>query len=120
MAPSNGWYLIGPLIAGGLVGFLSAVFWRLGLHWTLADETDAPRDAYAAGLAIFGELDDYGLLCPAAVTDDPDVADEIRRLLIEGGIRATQAVGGEGRVAVLVFAEQLESARRLVGDSPAL
>jgi hypothetical protein len=117
MAPSNGWYLIGPLIAVGLVGFLGAVFWRMGLHWTLAQEADTPREG---GLAIFGTLDDYGLLCPAAVTDDPDVADEIRRLLTEAGIRATQAVDREDRVAVLVFVEQLEAARRLVGDSPAL
>ena len=41
-------------------------------------------------------------------------------LLYDAGIRATHAVGGDGRVAVLVFAEQVEEARRLVGDSPAL
>ena len=120
MATGNGWYLLGPLIAVGLVGFLGAVFWRMGLHWTLAREPDPLRDLYADGLAIFGEPDDYGLLGPAAVTDDPDVADEIRRLLGDAGIRATQVVGRDGRTAVLVFAEELEEARRLVGDSPAL
>src|SRR4051812_17039746 len=88
MATSNGWYLIGPLIAVGLVGFLGSVFWRMGLQWTLARESDALRELYADGLAIFGEPDDYGLLCPAAVTDDSDVADEIRRLLGNAGIRA--------------------------------
>jgi hypothetical protein len=54
------------------------------------------------------------------VTDEPDVADEIRRLLGDAGIRATQAVDDDGRTAVLVFAEEVEEARRLVGDSPAL
>ena len=115
MATSDGWYLVGPLIAVGLVGFLGAVFWRMGLHWTLTRDADA----YADGLAIFRERDDYGLLCPAAVTDDPEVADEIRRLLGDAGIRTTQALDREGRLAILVFAEELEEARRLVGDSPA-
>jgi hypothetical protein len=118
MAPGNGWYLIGPLVAVGLIGFLGAVFWRMGLHWTFAREENGDR--YADGLAIFGEPDDYGLLCPAAVTDDAELADEIRLLLGAAGIRATQAMDRDGRMAVLVFAEEVEEARRLVGDSPAL
>ena len=77
-------------------------------------------DPYAEGLAIFREREDYGLLYPAAVTDDPDVAAEIRRLLATAGIRATYGTGRDGRVAVLVFADQVEEARRLVGDSPTL
>ena len=112
MATGNGWFLVGPLIAVALVGFLAAVLWRAGSQWTLADPD-------ADGLAIFQEPDDYGLLCPAAVTDDPAVADEIRRLLGDAGIRATQTVGCDGRTAVLVFAEEVAEARRLVGDSPA-
>jgi hypothetical protein len=118
MASGNGWYLIGPLIAVGLVGLLGAIFWRMGLQWTFAHEDG--NDRYADGLAIFGDPDDYGLLCPAAVTDDPDIADEIRRLLGDAGIRATQAVDDDGRMAVLVFVEEVEEARRLVGGSPAL
>ncbi|GIF10608.1 hypothetical protein [Actinoplanes teichomyceticus] len=121
MATSDGWYLIGPLIAVGLVGFLGAVFWRMGLQPTGPLDSEPPRDGYADGLAIFGERaeqDDYGLLRPAAVTGGPEVADEIRRLLSEAGIRATRAIRRDGRVSVLVFAEQVEQARRLVGDSP--
>jgi hypothetical protein len=114
MPSGHGWYLVGPLIAVGLVGLLGAVFWRMGLHWTFA------REDALDGLAIFGEPDDYGLLCPVAVTDDPDVAEDIRRLLGDAGIRATQAVDRDGRMAVLVFAEEFEAARRLVGGSPAL
>ena len=118
MASGNGWYLIGPLIAVGLVGLLGAVFWRMGLHWTIAREDGGER--CADGLAIFREPEDYGLLCAAAVTEDADVADEIRRLLGDAGIRATHAIDRDGRMAVLVFAEEVEEARRLVGDSPAL
>jgi hypothetical protein len=121
MPPGDGWYLIGPLIAVALVGFLGAVCWRIGLQWTLGhQDTDPLRDLYPHGLAIFGDPEDYGLLYPAAVTDEPEVAEEIRRLLGDAGIRATQAISGDGRVAVLVFAEELEEARRLVGGSPAL
>ena len=119
MASGNGWYLIGPLIAVGLVGLLGVIFWRMGLQWTVARELDPLRDLWSDGLTIFGD-DDYGLLCPAAVTGDGEIADEIRRMLGEAGIRATQAVDREGRTVVLVFAEEVEAARRLVGDSPAL
>jgi hypothetical protein len=120
MPPGVGWTVIGPLIAVGLVAFLGAIFWRLGLQWTAAQEQDPMRDLYPDGLAIFGEPDDFGLLCAAAVTDDPDVADEIRRLLGDAGIRATAAVRRDGRFLILVFGEEVEEARRLVGDSPAL
>jgi hypothetical protein len=121
MPPGDGWYVIGPLVAVALVGLIGAVFWRMGLLWAVGQQDPDPRrDLYADGLAIFGEPDDYGLLSPAAVTDEPEVADEIRRLLCDAGIRATNAVSDDGRMAVLVFAEEVEEARRLVGDSPAL
>jgi hypothetical protein len=121
MSPGDGWYLIGPLIAVIVIGLLGAMFWWLGLQWSLGYSDEDPlREAYPDGLAIFGEPDDYGLLYPAAVTDEPEVAVEIRGLLCDAGIRATQATGDDGRVAVLVFAEEVEEARRLVGGSPAL
>jgi hypothetical protein len=110
MATSDGWYPIGPLIAVGLVGFLGAVFWHKGRQPPVAHET-APD-----GLSIFGEPDDYGLLWPAAVTDEPEIADEIRRLLSDAGIRATTAIRSDGRVSVLVFSEEVEEARRLVAS----
>jgi hypothetical protein len=104
MATGIGWYLVGPLIAVGLVAFLGAVFWRMGLQWTLTREP-----------TFHDGEDDYGLLGPAAVADTPEIADEIRQLLGDAGIRATRAVGRDGRTAVLVFAEELEEARRVVG-----
>jgi hypothetical protein len=111
MPVGDGWYLFGPLIVVVLVG---ALCWVLGLIW--ADV----RDDAPIGLAIFIEREDYGLLSPAAITDEPDVADEIRLVLAAAGIRTTQAARRDGRVAVLVFAEELDEARRLVGDTPAL
>ena len=108
MPVGDGWYLLGPLIAITLVG---AMCWVLGMLWS---------DGRDDGLAIFTEHEDYGLLSPAAITADPDLAEEIRRLLGGAGIRSTRAVRRDGRVAVLVFAEELEEARRLVGDTPAL
>jgi hypothetical protein len=111
MFPVGGWYLLGPLIAVALVGALAAAFRRMGLDWTTGFDENDPMPH---GLAIFREPDDYGLLCPAAVTGEPDVADEIRGLLSKAGIRSTQALSADGRVAVLVFPEELEEARRLV------
>ena len=111
MAPSDGWYLIGPLIAVALVGSLGVAFWRAGLD--RVEHADDPlRLLY--GLAIFAGDDDYGLLCAAAVTDGPDEAEEIRLLLADAGIRATRGVRGDGRVVVLVFPEEADEARRLV------
>lgn len=89
---ANGWYLVGPLIAGALVGFLGVVFWRMGLQWTLNPSTSG---------------EDYGLLRPAAVAADAGAAEEIRRMLTDAGIRATLA-----GTTVLVFAEDLTEARR--------
>ena len=111
MATSDGWYVIGPLIAVALVGALGVVFWRVGTDWI--EQADDPlREMY--GLAIFAEPEDYGLLCAAAITDEPDEAEEIRLLLADAGIRCTRAVRNDGRLAVLVFGEELEAARRLV------
>jgi hypothetical protein len=113
MPAGDGWNLLGALFAVGLCVLIGVAFWRLGGRGT----DDNPS---ADGLAIFGEREDYGLLCAAAVTVEPEVAAEVGRLLAAAGIRATYATGRDGRIAVLVFAEQLEEARRLVGDAPAL
>jgi hypothetical protein len=115
MASSDGWYLVGPLIAVALVGMLAAF-----MRWSFERDADPLRELYADGLSIFGEYDDYGLLFPAALTDDLALADDVRRLLAGAGIRATHTVRADGRVVVLVFVEEVEEARRLVGGSAAL
>ncbi|HEX8343929.1 MAG TPA: hypothetical protein VF657_04185, partial [Actinoplanes sp.] len=118
MVPNDGWYLIGPLLAVGLVVLLGALLQR-----TLDRDTDPLREAYADGLAILDAPavpggEDYGLLRPVTMTDDPWLADDIRRLLVGAGIRATHGVRPDGRLVVLVFDSEAEEARRLVGDSP--
>ncbi len=115
MPSSDGWYLAGPLIAFALVGVLAGV-----LSWTF-DADNAPLDDfYADGLDLLDAVDDYGLLCPAALAEDADSADELRRLLTTSGIRCTQAVRYDGRITVLVFPEHATEARRLAaGDAPA-
>jgi hypothetical protein len=120
MPPGDGWYLAGPLIAVAVVCLVGAVLWRMGLRWALSQEQDPLRELYADGLSIFADTDDYGLLCAAAVADDPGVAHEIRGLLADAGIRATSALRRDGRFVILVFGEHADEARRLVGDSPAL
>ncbi|GAB1694102.1 hypothetical protein KRM28CT15_59050 [Krasilnikovia sp. M28-CT-15] len=120
MATSDGWYLIGPLVAVVLVGFLGTVFWRMGLQWTGDEEPERPRGRGWGRRAALDKGDDYGLLGPAAIADDPELADDIRGLLADAGIRATYAHRRDGRVLILVFAEELEEARRLVGGSPAV
>ena len=82
MPPSDGWYLLGPFIAVALVGFLGAIFWRMGLQWTQARDEDPLRELYA-GLAIFGEAEDYGLLCRMAEEG-------------QGPVVSTGGVGPEG------------------------
>ncbi len=114
MPDGDGWYLLGPLIAVAVVGLLCLVFRQVGPQWSVGWDETEPR---SEGLAILGFSEDYGLLCPAAVTDDATIAEEIHRLLGAAGIRATQAVGADGRLAVLVFPEELDAARRLVGGS---
>ncbi len=113
MPSSGGWYLAGPLIAFALIGVLAGVL-RWGIDRDGAvDDWDSDGwdglDVLTAGPAD----DDYGLLSPAALADDADVADEVRRLLTAAGIRSTQAVRYDGRIVVLVFADQVDEARRL-------
>jgi hypothetical protein len=112
MPTVGGWYLAGPLIAFALIGVLAGV-----LRWGI--DTDGAADDRHAGwdgldvLAAGPPDDDYGLLSPAALADDADVAAEVRRLLTAAGIRCTQSVRYDGRIVVLVFADQVEEARRL-------
>lgn len=113
MPSSDGWYLAGPILAVALVGMLAAF-----MRWSVERADNPPRDLYADGLTIFGEREDYGLLSPAALADDVELADDVKHMLAGAGIRATHALRADGRVTVLVFAEEVDEARRLVGGSP--
>ena len=113
MPSSDGWYLAGPLIAFALVGMLAWV-----LRPRLGQDLGALGESYAGGLDLFREPEDYGLLSPAAIADDWELADDVCRLLGTAGIRSTVAGRPDGRITVLVFAEEADKARRLVGGSP--
>jgi hypothetical protein len=61
------------------------------------------------------DADDFGLLAPVAVTDDADEAARLKARLAEAHIRATTTQGADGRYRVLVFATELDRARRVGG-----
>jgi hypothetical protein len=98
-------YVVGPLIAFGVIAALSAV-----LRW--AFDGKLARTWHEAG----GDAD-YGLLSVAGVVDSPLEAHDAQQLLSGVGIRATTAPRPDGRVQILVFSSELELARRVVGDS---
>jgi hypothetical protein len=111
------WYLIGPLIAIGMMAVLAAV-----LRWTFTDrdrpagpgEADrvpargVPRRASRLASA------DFGLLRPVATLPDARAATELRDRLRAAGIRSTTATHGD-LVHVLVFEAEVDQARRLTG-----
>lgn len=112
------WYLIGPLIAIGMMAALAAV-----LRWTFTDR-DRPAwpgeaDRAAALARIPRRLPrpapaDFGLLRPVATLADPQAAAELRDRLSAAGIRSTTATHGD-LVHVLVFEAEVDQARRLTG-----
>jgi hypothetical protein len=61
--------------------------------------------------------DDFGLLAPVAVTDDADEAARLKARLADAHIRATTTQGTDGRYRVLVFAAELDRARRVGGGT---
>jgi hypothetical protein len=62
--------------------------------------------------------DDFGLLRAVTVVDSLTVAGAVRRRLVHAGIRATVAIGTDGRVRVLVFADKLDQARQITASPP--
>lgn len=95
---------LGPLIALAVIGLLTVLLRRT---------FGAGGDSHPAMLRF--ARDDYGLLRAVAVADDEPTAARVRELLGAAGIRATVATGQDGRVRVLVFEDQIDAARRLVG-----
>lgn len=61
--------------------------------------------------------DDFGLLAEAARAGSHEEVERIRAVLAQAGIRATTAVGQDGRQRVLVFAADVHRARRIAGRS---
>jgi hypothetical protein len=57
---------------------------------------------------------DYGLLRSVSMVGDLAFAREVRNRLRSNGVRATLATGPDGMVRILVFADELDRARRLL------
>jgi len=99
----DGPYVIGPVVALAATGVLALL-----LHRALGKQQAAVPVAPQ-------RPDDFGLLVPVASCRDQVDADLVRQHLATEGIRSTLATGVEGRIRVLVFADALDRARRLVG-----
>jgi hypothetical protein len=97
-------YVVGPIIAFGVVAGLAAV-----LRWTF--------DADVSTFPDRSDPEDFGLLRPVATVEDAVTARALRQTLSEAGIRATLGLSPDNRVHVLVFATELDRARRLVGGA---
>jgi hypothetical protein len=59
---------------------------------------------------------DYGLLRSVSMVGDLAFAREVRDRLRSAGVRATLATGPDGMVRILVFADELDRARRLISS----
>lgn len=90
-----------PVIALVVVGLLAIL-----LRWTFR-----PRRTSWAGPARTG---DTGLLRPVAVVDTKADANALRALLSDANVRSTIDAGPDGRIRLLVFAEDAERARAVV------
>lgn len=99
-------YLAGPMVAILTIAVLAVVLHR-GLQ----------RDAETPAPVAPTTPDDYGLLTSAAVVRTLADAALIRDHLLSVGIRATLATAPDGRIRVLVFADEVHRARRVVGET---
>jgi hypothetical protein len=97
--------LLGPLIAFAVIGLLAVL-----LRWIFGRGSSVPHP-----VRLPARSEDYGLLCTVAITADEQAAIAVAVRLAGAGIRATLATGSDGGVRVLVFEDQIEAARRLVG-----
>jgi hypothetical protein len=79
-------------------------------YMVVSENPTPPTAAPASG-------DDFGLLAPVAVTADEEQAKQLKLRLGEAHIRATTTRGRDGRYRVLVFATELDQARRVTGGT---
>jgi hypothetical protein len=105
MLALDGPYIVGPVIALIVTGVLALL-----LHRALTR-----RDQPMFPPPVANDSTDYGLLVPVATCRDRVDADLVREHLMTAGIRSTLRTDPDGRVKVLVFADALDRARRLVG-----
>ncbi|WP_018351236.1 hypothetical protein [Longispora albida] len=118
--------IAGPLIAVAVLGGLAlTLLWAFRSEQRSAAESDAPWAAWDGSPwptpDPYGEDDtdtdsrDYGLLKDVAIVDGPAAADALRDALALCNIRTTVVIEGDGRIRVLVFDDELDHARRVLG-----
>jgi hypothetical protein len=104
MPALDGPFIVGPVIALVVTGVLALLLRRA--------QNRQDRPVYSP---VPGRPDDYGLLVPVATCRDKVDAELVREHLATAGIRSTLTAAPDSRVKVLVFADALDKARRLVG-----
>jgi hypothetical protein len=102
--------VFGTLIAFAVIGLLAVL-----LRWIFGRDSGPGRSTKGFPVPLPVTVEDYGLLCAVAIAHDHRAAASVQARLAAAGIRATLAAGPDGRVRVLVFENQVEAARRLVG-----
>ena len=102
-------YVVGPVLAIVVVALLG-----VAMRWIFGN--GGSRTAAAAAEARGGPVG-HGLLRPVAELPDRAAGTAVRAVLSDAGIRSTLGVRKDGRVQVLVFADDLDAARRLVPPS---
>jgi len=96
-------FLVGPIIAFGMVGILVLL-----LRWTFAHGTSV-----VAKKPTSGRVDEYGLLVSVSAPPTYIEAEIVRLALEDAGIRATLAQTLAGP-RLMVFPEDVERARKVV------
>ena len=100
---TDGSFLVGPLIAFGVVGIFVLL-----LRWTFSH-----GGSVVAKPAKSGRIDEYGLLVSVAAPSTYIEAEIVRRTLEDHQIRATLAQTLAGP-RIMVFPQDADRARRLV------
>ncbi|WP_344616187.1 hypothetical protein [Dactylosporangium salmoneum] len=95
-------YLAGWAVSAGVLAALLLIIRLLKYGSPLPPHTPAATD--------------YGLLRSVSMVGDLAFAREVRERLRTNGVRATLATGPDGMVRILVFADELDHARRLINS----
>jgi hypothetical protein len=105
-------FLLGPVVAAAALGVIVLI-----CRWVFS--TDGRDERTARRLEKALSTRDYGLLVPVATVRTRDDADMLRGVLLDAGLRASVSADPEDPAVleVLVFARDLDQARRLVSAS---
>lgn len=100
-------FVDGQLVTETLIAFAMIAMLGLILRWTFSHNRDTESRLWPPG------PDDFGLLAPVATVDTADEATRLRTALSLAGVKATTTITRDGRHQILVFANDLDRARRV-------